>query len=256
MSRMRTIPITLLFGALSSCASPGQQVHPPPTTPPIASPSLLPSPTHPSWFATLMPKWTQTAAAASPTPFTRPSPTAEFNFTPACSISEADRMPVEEALYRQLLPDLDRPTSLFVLEESRALYRGERLTPESWTWVSQTMTMLPDDVFGDYLSANTSPPDVPPGMNLLASYYLIRTSEWGEPEGGWDLFHERFPSASGYYVISRAGLNCTLNKALVYVGKATPGTADSLPGWRAILYLLSLADGTWRVDQWTFVSMS
>jgi len=185
-----------------------------------------------------------------------PEATPDFIITPPCSITETDRVVAEEAVYRWLLFDLDSNTSLIVLEQSRALDKYDRLTADSWSWVSRSMDLLPTDVFADFLGANQDPPDVPSDMSLLTPYYLIRTNEWGEPEAGWAVFHTRFRSASRVFFISRVGFNCTLDRALVYVGKAKPGSADLLPGWRSILYLLTLSNGQWQIDQWTFVSMS
>jgi hypothetical protein len=180
--------------------------------------------------------------------------------TPACTITEADRAAVEESIYRWLLFELDGNTSLIVLAKRRALEDSDQLTSGTWPWVSRDLNLLSEDVFADYLSVNRNPSDLPSNLHLITPYYFIddlmdtyTPENWDQ---AWRLFRTHFRSASGYYVISRVGLNCTLDRALIYVGKSTPGSADLLSGWRAFLYLLSLSDGQWQIDQRTLVSIS
>jgi hypothetical protein len=171
-----------------------------------------------------------------------------------CTISEESRAAAEEAIYRWLLFELDGNTSLIVLEQRRNPYTGDQLTAHSWPWVSESIPSLPGDVFADYLSANEAPPDLPTDLQLVTPYYLIHTDEQGGPEMGWSAFHTRFRSASGYWVVSRVGLNCAEDRALIYVGKGLFGGANA--GWWARLYLLTLSNGEWHISDWTFVSQS
>jgi hypothetical protein len=191
-------------------------------------------------------------------PSATPTSTATYQLkvAPRCTITEEERAAVEEAIYKSLLFELDGNTSLIVLDQRRTLDEGDQLTSGSWPWLSNDMSLLPQELFADYLSINRNPPDLPTDLHLVTPYYFIDTYTPQSWEQFWTLFHTRFRSASGYWVVSRVGVNCSRDRALVYVAHATPGGADLLPGWRAILYLLSLSEGEWDITQWTFVSQT
>lgn len=88
--------------------------------------------------------------------------------------------------------------------------------------VKRRFSSISQETIDDYAAKNAKSHQLTKSFNVKLPYTLITREQieqmFKRRPGGWDEFYKQFPDSGGYIALSRAGLNSTGNRALVYIG--------------------------------------
>lgn len=109
--------------------------------------------------------------------------------------------------------------------------------------------ITPDkETVDSFLARNQESNPLKPNLDLALDYQLLSQEEVDEfqpqsESGGWDVFNEKYPDASGFLTLSKVGFNSDLSQALVFFKLSL---FDQL--LEGGYYFMVWQDGEWVVD--------
>lgn len=166
----------------------------------------------------------------------------------ATSIGSEDSPRPEYAVYAALLKEIaiDKETTQIVIEENTEIKDLMGIDTKA---LLKELSPLRQEAISDFESKNKQPCRLTNEFNLKVKVILISKREIEEISenrirDGWEVFHQKYPTAGAILTLSRVGFNEDGTQALIYVAYACGGLCG-----QGQYILLTKREAGWKVEK-------